>query len=169
MIFFDTNIWIELLAVRTPEKEHEIKQARLASNLLKDVLSSKCKIFTCKEQLIEIIIAVQKIKQKEYNQHTKENGSKGVGSLKEFRKTNEFAQAQALCATICNDIRKLATVATDFSGSYEIEEILRNLPILDINDYMYFNYCSSNKIKLYTFDKDFEALNSKESIIEYVN
>ena len=44
MIFFDTNIWIELLAVRTPEKEHEIKQARLASNLLKDVLSSKCKI-----------------------------------------------------------------------------------------------------------------------------
>ena len=35
MIFLDTCIWIELLSVHTPTKEHEIRQAQAASNLLR--------------------------------------------------------------------------------------------------------------------------------------
>ena len=53
--FLDTNIWIELLALRTPQEEHEKKQSAQASALLKSLLSDKRRICSCYEQLIEIV------------------------------------------------------------------------------------------------------------------
>lgn len=67
MVFFDTNIWIELLAVSSPEKEHEIRQARAASELLQKMKKKKEEIVTCKEQLIELIHAVLKIQMRTFN------------------------------------------------------------------------------------------------------
>lgn len=92
MVFFDTCIWIELLAVRTPQKQHEIRQALEASRVLVDVLNRQEQIVSCKEQLVEIIKAIEKVKLKEVNIVRKQNSLPGIGNLKEFRGTSEFRQ-----------------------------------------------------------------------------
>lgn len=84
-VFLDTNIWIELLALRTPREEHEKKQSAQASALLKSLLSDKRRICSCYEQLIEIVNAIQKVKQKAFSKKQKEAGYKGIGSVKEYR------------------------------------------------------------------------------------
>ncbi len=72
MVFFDTCVWIELCSVKTPESENEKKQASAASKLLLDMSSDEV-IITCKEQLLEIISAVQKVKMREYNKKCKKS------------------------------------------------------------------------------------------------
>lgn len=149
MIFLDTNIWINLLALKSSDKEYENLQIQKASNFLKD---NSEKIVSCREQQIEIINAIQKIKRKEFNRKLKQSGQNGIGSIKEFRKFKEFRDTVALCRSVYNDMQYLATIDNNFS--YSIENIIDNLSNIDINDYMYLNYCIQNKIKLYTFDKE---------------
>ena len=57
--FLDSNIWLELLAVRSPQKPHEVLQTRLASNLLKELKLSNITIHSNYQQLIEIINSIQ--------------------------------------------------------------------------------------------------------------
>lgn len=78
-VFLDTNIWIELLALRTPREEHEKKQSAQASALLKSLLSDKRRICSCYEQLIEIVNAIQKVKQKALAKSKKKQGRKVLG------------------------------------------------------------------------------------------
>ena len=59
MIFLDTNIWINLLALKSSDKEYENLQIQKASSFLKD---NSEEIVSCREQQIEIINAIQKIK-----------------------------------------------------------------------------------------------------------
>ena len=66
MIFLDTCVWFELLGVRTPVKPHEIQQATAASELLGRILKNKENIITCKEQLIELVSAIEKVTMKTY-------------------------------------------------------------------------------------------------------
>ena len=67
MIFLDTCIWIELLGVHSPQESHEIRQAQAASNLLETVLEESEQIITCREQLLEIINAIQKVTMRTVN------------------------------------------------------------------------------------------------------
>ena len=67
MIFLDTCIWIELLGVHSPQESHEIRQAQAASNLLETVLEESEQIITCREQLLEIINAIQKVTKRTVN------------------------------------------------------------------------------------------------------
>lgn len=78
MIFLDTCVWIELLGVRTPEKPHEIRQARAASNLLNKIISDKDTIITCKEQMIELINAIEKVTMRTVNRMRKLEQKMGV-------------------------------------------------------------------------------------------
>lgn len=108
MVFFDTNIWIELCGVKTPTKPNEIRQATLASELLRRIMNCNETIVTCNEQLLEIISAVQKIKMKECGKAYKECGKPGIGSLKEFRNTPEYADAKQLCSEVVEDVKHFA-------------------------------------------------------------
>lgn len=149
-VFLDTNIWIELLALRTPQEEHEIKQSAQASALLKSLLSDKRRICSCYEQLIEIVNAIQKVKQKTFSKKQKEAGKKGIGSVKEYRRYPEFFATVAVCKMAIEDIKHMADVP--------IEQILENLHLIDINDYIYYNYCKKNNLEMYTFDKELKEL-----------
>ena len=71
MIFLDTCVWIELLGVRSPIKTHEKRQATAASELLETILTTKKKIITCKEQLIELVSAIEKVTMRTVNQERK--------------------------------------------------------------------------------------------------
>lgn len=149
MIFLDTNIWIDLLAVTSSDKEHENIQIQKASSFLK---SNTEEIITCREQQIEMINAIQKIKRRECNRKLKAAGLKGIGSTKEFRKHQEFNDAITLCKSVYEDMQHLATIDNNFS--YDVKDIINHLCNSDINDYMYLSYCIKNNIKLYTFDKE---------------
>ena len=152
MVFLDTNIWIELLAVATPQEDYQIKQAQAASNLLKDIYTRGQKIVTCKEQLVELIHAVMKIQMGRFNKLQKKQKLPGVGGLKQFRKSEEFSNAKKICIQAYESIKELAIL--DASFSYDISELLNFIDSADVNDIMYCVYCKKHDIKLYTFDKD---------------
>ena len=86
MIFLDTCVWFELLGVRTPVKPHEVQQATAASELLNRILGEKEKIITCKEQLIELVSAIEKVTMKTVSRERKNNNLPGVG---EFKRVSE--------------------------------------------------------------------------------
>lgn len=151
MVFLDTCIWIELCGVKSPATPKEIKQAKIASTLLRKLMTGKEKIVTCDEQLIEIISAVEKIKMKEFNRNAKKAGTKGCGALKEFRNKEEFSSAKQLCVTVVNDVKHFAEMQ---ECNYSVDAILSKIDLADINDCMYYNYCKENDIELYTFDGD---------------
>ena len=155
-VFLDTNIWIELLALRTPQEEHEIKQSAQASALLKSLLSDKRRLCSCYEQLIEIVNAIQKVKQKAFSKKQKEAGNKGIGSVKEYRRYPEFSATVAVCKMAIEDIKHMADV--EQHADVPIEQILENLHLIDINDYIYYNYCKKNNLEMYTFDKELKEL-----------
>lgn len=167
MVFFDTNIWIELLAVSSPEKEHEIRQARAASELLQKMKKKKEEIVTCKEQLIELIHAVLKIQMRTFNRRQKSAGEQGVGGIKEFRKSMEYQNSQLICSQVYGSMKALTIMDEKFS--YSIEKILTSIQLADINDIMYFFYCQENNIRLYTFDGDMENLETDNTeIVEVI-
>ena len=155
MVFFDTCIWIELFGVRTPVTQSEQRRATLASALLQQMINNSEKIVTCKEQLIEIISAIQKIKLKECSKSRKANNQSGVGDLKEFRSVPEYVQTKQLCITVVNDVKHFAKVE---NCSYSVDEILKRIDLADINDCIYYDYCKDNQIDFYTLDGDFSNL-----------
>ena len=67
MVFFDTSIWIELCCVATPVNKAQQVKAQKAASLISKAISDGETVVTCKEQLIEIISAVMKVKMREYN------------------------------------------------------------------------------------------------------
>lgn len=160
--FLDTNIWIELLALRTPQEEHEKRQSAQASGLLKSLLSDNRQICSCYEQLIEIINSIQKVKRKAFNRKLKEAGQRGVGSIKEYRAYPEFSATAAVCKMAIEDIKHMAEIENHADVS--IEQILENLHLIDINDYIYYNYCKENNLELYTFDKELKELDELDVV-----
>lgn len=165
MTFLDTCIWIELLAVRSPEKEHEIMQAQAATELLKELSKMQEKIVTCKEQLLELISAIEKVRMKTVNSERKENKQKGVGKLKEFRKLLEFQDTKDFCKDVIEDIRYFATMID--IGEYDFDSVLQKMNIVDINDCLYYDFCVRERIKLYTFDSDLGNLEGNEIVYIY--
>lgn len=165
MIFLDTCIWIELCGARTPVSEQERRQARAASNLLTECIRSHQKIITCKEQLLEIINAIQKAKMREYNRECRNRTEKGVGNVKEFRMTEAFSNVEPFCRQVYDDVMHLAMCHE--LKDYSVEDIISNIRYVDINDYIYYDYCIKNGHDFYTFDQDFLKLgeNSKIHII----
>lgn len=153
MVFLDTCVWIELCGVKTPQNEHEIRQAKVAGQLLSRLLSTEEKIITFQEQLLEVISAVQKVKMKVYNKDCKETAKKGVRNIKEFRAITEFKSTKELCSQVCGDICYFSEVLS--IGEIDIEDILSRIDIADLNDCMYYDYCSENNIEIYTFDTDY--------------
>lgn len=156
MIFLDTCIWIELVAAKSPVTPQEIKQASLAGELIKKISEEHEVIVTCREQLLEIISAVQKYKMREYNRLCKDTSVSGVGNIKEFRETEKFKETQELCRQVCDDVRKMAE-NMELSGD-SIDGVLDNLHLVDINDYLYYEYCVKAGADFYTFDGDFKNL-----------
>lgn len=156
MVFFDTCIWIELLAVRNPVQPNEIRQASVASGILSDVVADGEKIVSCKEQLVEIIKTVEKLKLKEVNNIRKQNSKPRIDILKNFRLAPEFRQTQVLFNSIIDDIYHFAEVKS--IGNWELKEVLQRLHLADINDCMYYDYCMKNQIDLYSFDNDLKLL-----------
>ena len=160
MIFLDTNVWFELLANCSPKQPHSIQQAQLASAFIK---SNKEEIVTCKEQLVEMFRAIALRKIKEYSNAQKAIGSKGIGSVKEFRKKKEFSQVITLCKSVCADMETMAKVDNEFS--YSVNNILDKFAMIDVNDIMYFDYCKQKNIKLITFDKELAEVDKSGEVV----
>lgn len=165
MIFLDTCVWIELLSVRTPEKEYEIRQARAATELLETIMSNEKKIVTCKEQMIELVTAIEKVTMRTVNSERKANKLSGIGSLKEFRTLPEFENTKILCETVIKDLKYFAEI--NDIGDYDVDDILRRLDLADINDCLYYDYCVREKIDFYTFDSDLEKLGDNSVLHKY--
>lgn len=157
MVFFDTCIWIELCGVKSPTSGHEIRQATAASLLLKNVIDKGKTIITCDEELLEIILAVQKIKLKEYNRNAKQSGESGCGNIKEYRTKTEFLSTQELCKTVIEDVLHFSDHHST-PWDYSVADILNKIHLADINDCIYYNYCQQNSIDFYTFDNDINNL-----------
>lgn len=165
MTFLDTNIWIELLAVGNPGTDSERRQAQESDKLFRALLSQEEKILTCREQLLEVINAIVKVKMREVSKRRKENASLGIGKLKEFRELKEFDEAQELCRTVVEDISHFATLID--IGNYDldyIKTIIDRLKLADINDCIYYDYCRKNGIDLYSFDADLKKLGIHEKL-----
>ncbi|OUN20020.1 PIN domain-containing protein [Pseudoflavonifractor sp. An85] len=158
MVFFDTCIWIELCCTMVPSNPTQQAQAQKASQLLANVQQQNEQIVTCNEQLIEVISAIQKVKMREYNKISKP----GVGNLKEYRNTSDFASAKALCAQAVADISHLSTKCE--LQPYQINDVLARLHLVDMNDYLYYQHCIAQKIDFYTFDGDFANLDAAPQI-----
>lgn len=161
MIFLDTCVWIELLGVRSPIKTHEKRQATAASELLETILTTKKKIITCKEQLIELVSAIEKVTMRTVNQERKKN-LPGIGNLKEFRQLNEFQNTKRLCETIVNDVTHFAEIHN--IGNYDMSSIIQRLDLADINDCLYFDYCTKENVDFYTFDSDLKNLGNNRQL-----
>lgn len=165
MIFLDTCVWIELLSVRTPEKTHEKRQAAAASKLLEEILRRQEKIVTCKEQMLELISAIEKVTLKSVNRTRRDENLPGIGNLKEFRKQKEFQNTKRLCKSVIDDLQHFANVCN--IENYNINCILERLELADINDCLYYDYCVNKGIKLYTFDSDLTALGNNQLLYWY--
>ena len=124
--------------------------------MLKSLLSDKRRICSCYEQLIEIVNAIQKVKQKAFNKKQKEAGKKGIGSVKEYRRYPEFSATAAVCKMAIEDIKTYGRGRTSCRCAYRAD--LDNLHLIDINDYIYYNYCKKNNLEMYTFDKELKEL-----------
>lgn len=165
MIFFDTCVWIELFGVRTPEKEHEKQRAIATSDLFQEVLQGEEQLVTCKEQLSEIISAIQKVKMRQYNREQKAKGLTAVGNLKAFRLTDSFKNTKELCEMVISDVLFFAD--NQENVQYNIEDILARINIADINDCIYYDYCKNNDVKLYTLDSDLLKIDT-HNIVKYI-
>ncbi len=165
MIFLDTCIWIELLGVRTPTKPHEIRQAIAASELLNCILEQNEMVVTCKEQLVELISAIEKVTMRTVNQNRKSKNMQGIGSLKEFRAQEEFKETKELCGSVLDDLRYFAVI--NDLGEYDIDFILERLELADINDCLYYDYCVRERVDFYTFDVDLKKLGNDNILHRY--
>lgn len=165
-VFLDTCVWIELLAVSTPVQPYQIAQASLASNLMKQLTISNTKIVTCEHQLLELINAILKAKKNEFNRMTKTNPNfKGVSSPKELRTKypNEFKAGVDVCKMAIDSIKKLTVKVGD--ADVCIDNILNNLEYVDINDFIYYDYCKKNSIQLYTFDLELKRVDDSNIVV----
>ena len=57
-----------------------------------------------------------------------------------------FAQTQELCCEACEDVNHMAELA---AFNINVENILNNLHLVDINDCIYYEFCSDEGIELY--------------------
>lgn len=160
MIFLDTCVWIELFGVQVPQKPHEIRQAQAASALLQKVLEEKEIIVTCKEQMLELISAIEKVTMRTVNRNRKANRQPGVSNLKEFRMLQEFQQTKELCKSVIDDVSHFAEI--NDIGEYDVNSLLQRLELADINDCLYYDYCIEKNIRFYTFDSDMARLGDDE-------
>lgn len=165
MIFLDTCVWIELLGVRTPVKPHEIRQVAAASKLLNELLRQEEAIITCKEQLIELITAIEKVTMRSVSRIRKDNNLPGINNLKQFRGLEEFQGTKELCETVLEDLQHFAVV--NDIGEYNIDAILQRLDLADINDCLYYDYCTREEIEFYTFDVDLSVLGNGSILHRY--
>lgn len=159
MVFFDTCVWMELLAVRTPVTSTDVAQALAASQILTQVLADHEQIVSCKEQFVEIIKTVEKVKLKEINGKRRQAEKPTIAKLKDLRFAEEFTAVQDFYLSILDDIKCLAEIRT--LDEWKMEEILTRLHLADINDCLYYDYCDKNSIDLYTFDRDLQRLGEK--------
>ena len=165
MIFLDTNIWIELVVARTPVTEHEKNKAKKSGELLQAIWQKGEVVVTCKEQLLEIINAVEKVKKREVSKKRKESNLEGIGDLKSFRKCEEFVEVQELCKTAVNDILHFAELKEVGNYNHEyLKSIVERLKIADINDCIYYDFCLKNDMDLYSFDSDLKNLGEHEKL-----
>lgn len=160
MIFLDTCVWIELLGVRTPVEPHEVRQARAASALLSKTLAGNETILTCKEQMLELISAIEKVTMRTVNKTRKQNQQPRAGSLKKFRMFQEFQATKELCAVVIADMQHLLEI--DDLGEYDIDFIVNRLELADLNDCLYYDYCIEKNVEFYTFDADMARLGNSE-------
>lgn len=163
MIFVDTNIWMEAFALSNPKKDKDKDKAKRATNFLKN---NTDEIVTCKEQIIELVNAIQKAKREEFSDKHKELTGKGIGYIKDFRRFEEFNDVIAVCKNVYTDILHMACLDNDFT--YDINEIIASLRSADINDIMYFNYCLNKGIKFYTMDKELVSMDNGRNIAHFV-
>lgn len=162
MVFFDTCIWIELCSVKSPSNTNEVRQANAACDLLKKTLNNGEEIISCKEQLIEIISAIQKIKLKEYNRNAKNSGNAGCRDLKEFRNRGaDFQPTKVLCRSVIDDVNHFARIE-DYN--YSVDNILEKMDLADLNDCIYYDMCMEKSIQIYTFDSDIKNFESSANV-----
>ena len=162
MVFFDTCVWIELCCAATPVDAAQRAKAQKAATLISNAIADGEAIVTCKEQLIEIISAVMKVKMREYNKTCKINAQVGVGNIKEYRKTQDFSSTQELCKQAISDVCKMTTSFP--MDEYDVTDIMDHIHLVDINDFLYYQYCVTKKINFSSFDADFNGLNASEYI-----
>lgn len=156
-VFLDTCVWFELVAGANPTSAHQILQTQKATDLLNNILSSNDEIITLDIQLIELTQTIIKAKLKECNRDLKQNRQSGIGNIKQFRNDptchQYYSNTINVCSHAINDIRAFSKKIEIYHS--DIDKILCNLIKADINDYIYYEFCQKNDIRLYTFDQDF--------------
>ena len=98
MVFFDTCVWIELCCAATPVDAAQRAKAQKAATLISNAIADGEAIVTCKEQLIEIISAVMKVKCGSIIKLAKLMLKLALGILKNIEKRKTF-QAHKSCAS----------------------------------------------------------------------
>lgn len=165
MNFLDTCIWLELCAISNPTDQKGLNRLTKVSNLYAKLLRNKADIVTMKIQLIEVINAILKAKMKEYNKKQKAIGEKGVGQLKDYRKTNDYESALILCRSTVLDITKKARIVEINNDDIDVDQVIDDLLLVDINDSIYCSYCNKNNISIYTIDSDYLNLSYTNIIV----
>lgn len=162
-VFLDTCIWFELLVEDNPSSFKQKKRTVSATQLFSELVKNSEEIVTIDIQLIEITQTIIKAKFKECNRNLRSEKKKMLGNIKEFR-TKEahkeyYDDAIKLSKMVIDDMKKFISRVDIYHGN--IDDIILNIAKVDINDYIYYEYCARNDIKLYTFDSDFEIFHYK--------
>ena len=152
-VFLDTCIWFELLVEDNPSSFKQKKRTVSATQLFSELVKNSEEIVTIDIQLIEITQTIIKAKFKECNRNLRSEKKKMLGNIKEFR------TKEALSKMVIDDMKKFISRVDIYHGN--IDDIILNIAKVDINDYIYYEYCARNDIELYTFDSDFEIFNYK--------
>lgn len=162
-VFLDTCIWFELLAEDTPSSVKQKKRTVSATQLFSELVENNDEIVTIDIQLIEITQTIIKAKFKECNRKLRSKKKKRPGNIKEFRTKEIYKEnydnAVKLSKMVLNDMKEFISQVDIYHSN--IDDILQNIAKVDINDYIYYEYCARNDIELYTFDSDFEIFNYK--------
>ena len=91
----------------------------------------------------------------------------GISSVKEMRTDSRCQkyvnEMKEICEMFLRDINNFATDIDDFDCN--IDSLIEFIDKVDVNDYIYYQYCKQNNITLYTFDSDFKKLDDEKIVI----
>lgn len=168
ILFFDTNVWINLF---TPTKEEDLRTEILrnkAAACYKQALEKKVKIYTSSIVISEFVNRYLRIM---YAAEKSENPKMymGANAYKEvFRKSEKYREYldEALDMVRLN-ILDAAERTDDAFSSFDINDYI-NRPgkeNLDFNDYCIEHICRKRNYKLVTADMDYRKANTPCEVI----
>ena len=78
------------------------------------------------------------------------------------QQNRSFAEHIRTVETIVNDVTHFAEIHN--IGNYDMSSIIQRLDLADINDCLYFDYCTKENVDFYTFDSDLKNLGNNRQL-----